>query len=110
MLEKSVAKDSNFKTFKEFLLSFIKANEVYYNLLKKNLLDNSSKNNLLTDSAWVGKRLNVDLLSENLNSNLHKKNISVELLNNNYLWFDKYNPYLKNRMCVSLSGLYKESC
>jgi hypothetical protein len=44
-----------------------------------------------SNSEWFGKRLTVDLLKSN--ENIADKNISIELLNNNYLWFKDYNTY-----------------
>lgn len=89
--------DTHYSSFKEFLLSIIKEYEKYYENLGES--KNKSEKKILTDESWIGKRLNVDLIDEQVNSknileNLKKKNVAIEILNNNYMWYDEYNPYL----------------
>ena len=43
---------------------------------------------------WVGKRLYVDLIKNGeKENNVNDKNVSVELINNNFMWLGEFNPY-----------------
>lgn len=94
--------DSNYTSFKEFLVTLSTEYGKYHDLLqeqRKAFKSASSANPLLNNDNWVGKRLNVDLINSDLISekdsleNLKKKNFAIEVLNNNYMWCDEYNPY-----------------
>jgi len=100
-----------YTSFKDFLLSLSAEYGKYFDLLQEqkkmlslsaasdaNTNNSNSGKYLLNDENWVGKRLNVDLINSDLISgshleNLKKKNVAVEILNNNYMWCDEYNPY-----------------
>jgi len=88
--------EGKYSSFKEFLKTILLEYEKYHELLKE--LNKQSEKILLNDDNWVGKRLNVDLinseyLTNNSLENLKNKNISVEILNNNFMWYGEYNPY-----------------
>jgi hypothetical protein len=92
--------EGNYANFKEFLIAISTEYGKYFDLLQEQhkLSHSTTAKTLLNDDNWVGKRLNVDLINSDLMSNnsienLRKKNIAVEILNNNYMWFDHYNPY-----------------
>ena len=76
--------------------SFIENLNKNYNLIKVSGNVKSKKSNLAIVDDWVGKRLFVDLIKtrgtdkENL---LKDKNISVEFINNNFMWFGGFNSY-----------------
>jgi hypothetical protein len=101
-LEKSVTivktMSENFQTFLDTVMCEITGAKIDYNIFCKNLgngyisflneVSKSEGKGMLTND-WEGKRLSIDILSkEEL-----KKNISVELINNNFLWSGEYNPY-----------------
>jgi hypothetical protein len=79
--QKSIINTSVGKPFKEFIRS---TNELI-NRIQLNHKTNTE------NSQWFGKRLTVDLLDTK--HNLKDKNISIELLDNNYMWYKDYNPY-----------------
>lgn len=93
--------DGNYANLKEFLILISTEYGKYYDLLQehhKSSQPKSTTNSLLNDDNWMGKRLNVDLINSDLISNnniqnLKNKNVAVEILNNNYMWCDQYNPY-----------------
>ena len=88
--------NSTFNNLKDFLISIDNEFEKYHVIL--NEINHKPDSIILNNDNWIGKRLNVDLInseeySGNNFENLLKKNVAVELLNNNYMWFTQYNPY-----------------
>jgi hypothetical protein len=92
----------NFRTFLDTIMCEITGAKIDYNIFWNNLRNgyvnflkevSTSDVKGILSKDWEGKRLSIDILTNEEDKKQLKKNASVELINNNFLWSGEYNPY-----------------
>ena len=84
---------ADYNNFYDVILK--KYDQLYIHTDEKITDDKNKFNNnesIIINNFWNGKRLNLDVTSKDI-YHLKDKNLSIELMNNNFMWMVDYNPY-----------------